>query len=146
MSTLPKVWKKAIEDLCYNLGEDDPKEVIMKALDGALDHMPNIYGGRVLVATAPTPNKRGLLWVPDKTKGEQRWQGKVGLVLAFGPSAFKYDPQFPSYPWEGPKPSVGDWVYYRTQDTSEFGVNGVSCRYVNDDMVYGSVDDIECIW
>jgi len=146
MSEPTKIWKKTVNQLCYNLGEDDPKKVVMDALENALDFLPNIYGSRVLVATAPSPNKRGLIWVPDKPKDEGRWQGKVGLVLAYGPSAFRYDPQFPSYEWEGPKPEVGQWVYYRTQDASEFGINGVSCRFINDDMIYGDISDCEVVF
>jgi ribosomal protein L21E len=141
-----KSWNKAVQQLSYNLGVDDPKKVILDALGDALNYLPNIYGSRVLVATAPSPNKRGSIWVPDKNKDEGRYQGKVGLVLGWGPNAFKFDPQFPSYPWEGPKPEIGDWVYYKTASAWEVGINGVSCRYVLDEFIVGDVVDIEVIF
>jgi hypothetical protein len=139
-------WRTKAEQLTYNLDSDDPFQVIMAALKDALPLIPDIYGARVLVATAPSPTKRGSLWVPDKTLDEGRYQGKVGYVLGWGPNAFKYDPQFPSYPWEGPKPAVGDAVFYRTSDAWECGINGVSCRFILDDCIVGRVTDIEVIW
>jgi hypothetical protein len=137
---------RPVQQLVYNLGVDDPKQVILDALGDALVFLPHIYGSKVLVATAPSPNRRGSIWVPDKSNDEGRFQGKVGLVLGWGPTAFVYDPEFPSYKWEGPKPQLRDWVFYRTSDAWECGINGVSCRYIQDDRVVGTVTDIEVIF
>lgn len=143
---IPKMWKKAVQQLNYSLGVDDPKKVVLDAIGDALTYLPNIYGNRVLVATAPSPNKIGSLWTPDKTKDEGRFQGKVGLVLGWGSNAFKFDPKYPSYPWEGPKPEVGSWVYYKTSSAWEVGINGVSCRYILDEFIVGDMTDLEVIF
>lgn len=140
------IWRTKAEQLVYAIGVDDPATVIRNAIGDALDHIPEIYGSLVLVATAPSPNKRGSFIMPDKTNDEGRFQGKVGLILAWGPTAFEYDPQYPSYKWSGPKPSVGDFVFYRTSDAWEVGINGVSCRFVPDDCIKGRVTDIEVIF
>ena len=103
-----------IDILTYIPGTDDPKEIVMARIGNALEKLPEIYGPRVLVATAPSPDRKGLILYTDKRKEESRWQGKVGLILKLGPNAFEYDPRYPSYKWEGPKPQVGDWIYYRT--------------------------------
>ena len=141
----PTVWRTKAEQLTYNLGED-PAAVIKAALGESLEHIPEIYGSLVLVATAPSPTKRGSLWVPDKTLDEGRFQGKVGYILGWGVNAFEFDPQYPNYPWKGPKPSIGDWVFYKVSDSWETGINGVSCRFIEDSCIKGRVTDIEVIW
>jgi hypothetical protein len=140
------IWKTQPQALKYKYGTDDPATVIKDALGEALNHLPDIYGSLVLVATAPTPASYGSILRPDNNLAEGRYQGKVGMILGWGPSAFKYDPQYPSYEWDGPKPSVGDFVCYRTSDAWEVGINGVSCRFILDACIKGRVTDIEVVW
>jgi co-chaperonin GroES (HSP10) len=138
-----------IEQLSYSPGVNDPKDVVMNRLNGELDKLPEIYGSRVLVATAPSPNtlgKSGLLIATDKRKDEGRWQGKCGLVLKLGTTAFETDPRYPSYEWKGPKPQVGDWIFYRTSDAWETGIGGISCRVIWDSDIMGRVTDIESVF
>ena len=131
----------------YDAGED-PKAKIFEALGESLAGIA-VYGNRVLIATAPhmTRSHGGILYT-DKAKDEQRYQGKVGLVLAIGDSAFKFDGQFE---WDGPVPSVGDWVFYRASDTFECGVrvkgnSGLSCRFIRDELILGRLEDPDLIW
>ena len=135
-----------ITQLSYIPNTEDPKEVILKKLGNALDKFPDIYGSRVLVATAPSPDRKGLILVTDKFMDEGRWQGKVGLILKLGVNAFEYDPKYPSYKWEGPKPQVGDWVYFNPSDAKERGVGGISCRMIWDSDIEGNVTNIEAIY
>jgi hypothetical protein len=131
-----------IEFLSYQEGED-PKKVIFKAIGVALDNI-EVFGSRVLVATAPHRNKsKGGILYTDKRLEEGRFQGKVGLILKMGSAAFKYDGQ---YDWEGPKPEVGDWVYYRPADAWETAINSVPCRFANDQLIVGRVTDPEVIF
>lgn len=136
-----------IEVLAYTPGVDDPKEKIMARVRDALSKLPDLYGNRVLVATAPSPEKVGSIYMTDKAKDEGRWSGKVGLILKLGTTAFRTDPRFPSYEWEGPRPQVGDWIYFRTSDGWEVGLGGISCRHIWDSDCVGRIeDDIECIY
>jgi hypothetical protein len=138
-----------IKQLEYKPGVEDPKEVVLARVGAELEKFPEIYGSRVLVATAPsasTLGRSGLLVATDKQKDEGRWQGKVGLILKLGTTAFENDPRFPSYEWKGPKPSVGDWVFYRTSDAWETGIGGISCRHIWDADIVGRITDIEAIY
>lgn len=136
-----------IDVLSYTIGVDDPKEIVMTRVRDALGKLPEIYGSRVLVATAPSPEKsKGGLFLTDKAKDESRWQGKVGLILKLGTTAFRTDPRYPSYAWDGPKPDVGDWVFFRTSDGWETGIGGISCRFVHDSDVVGKIEAIEEIF
>ena len=139
----------SIKQLEYKPGLEDPKQVVLSHLGDILDKLPDLYGPRVLVATAPattTLGRSGLLVATDKHKDEARWQGKAGLILKVNPEAFKYDPRYPNYEWVGPKPQVGDWVYYRVSDSWEIGIGGISCRVLWDSNIVGSVSDPEAIY
>ena len=131
----------------YDAGED-PKAKIFEALKDSIAGI-NVYENRLLVATAPhmTRSHGGILYT-DKAKDEQRYQGKVGLVLAMGATAFKFSGKFS---WDGPAPDVGDWVFYRAADTFECGVkvqgnSGLSCRFIFDNFVMGGLKTPDLIW
>lgn len=126
----------------YRKGED-PRAVINRRLADDAARV-EVFGNRVLIATSPvlTASAGGIIFT-DKTKNEERFQGKVGLILKVGPVAFKYDG---SYPWEGPVPVVGDWVFYRASDTWECAIGGVSCRFIDDSMIVGRIPEPELIW
>ena len=144
-----------IEQLTYILGEEDPKDVVMRRLGNALDCFPHLYGPRVLVATAPTPVKKSSILLTqtqrDKDVAEGRWQGKCGIILKLGVSAFETDPRYPSYEWKGPKPIVGDFVYYRTSDAWETGIQvsdgiSISARIIYDSDIMGQVTSLEAVY
>ncbi len=119
------------------------KEMILSEVAGNLPKI-RLSRNRILVATYVEPKKTsgGILLAP-KTLDESRFQGKVGLVLALGPMAFKYeDPA--EYQTEAPK--VGDWIFYRASDTFETGFSGVFSRIVYDDNVIGIVEDPTIIY
>lgn len=147
--------KVKVEQVVYVLGEEDPKDVIMKRLGNVLDCFPVLHGSRVMVATAPTSVKKSSILqtqtARDKDIEEGRWQGKCGLVIKLGECAFETDPRYPAYAWRGPKPAVGDWVYFRTSDARETGIGvseavAISVRIIWDSDIDGTVTDIEKIW
>jgi co-chaperonin GroES (HSP10) len=116
---------------------DDPRKIVFDAIGDGLDNFPTLYRNEVLVVTAPTMTKsRGGIIFADKTKGEERFQGKIGLVIKLGEIAFN-DPDL--WPDEHTRPDVGDWVLYRNADTTECAINGVSCRFISDGYVKGRV-------
>jgi hypothetical protein len=127
---------------------------------------------RCLVATYIRPNiTRGGIIITDKQSEEDRWQGKVGLLLKVGPTAFDYeelhqradalldDPEGVDDVDEARQqaaaelnlPRVGDWVAYRTSETHEVGIEvaqGVcaSCRQIYDESIVMVVSDPSKIW
>jgi len=134
-----------VRQLTYSPGED-PKEVALAALGSKLDTMPDLYSSRVLVITAPSMDRIGSILTTAKEQQEGRYQSKAGLLIKVGPDAFKYDPRYPQYPWEGPAPEVGDWVLYRTSDAHEIGFAGLSCRLIWDSEIVGRITDIEAVY
>ena len=104
-----------------------------------------------MLATSIEQEKtKGGILLPEKRLTESRYQCKSGLVLKIGPTAFKYDG---SYPWEGPKPELHDWVFFRASDSWEFGLapNGgvtdlLSVRLVRSEDIKGILDAPELIY
>jgi co-chaperonin GroES (HSP10) len=132
----------------YVPGEEDPKQVLLDALDGQHKGavIPKLIGKGarfVLVATAPEPEKRSGFIMTSKTIDEGRFQGKIGLVLRIGNGAFKYDG---SYEYEGDVPQIGDWVLFKPSQGWEVAINGVPCRWVDSDNLVAVVNDIGAIY
>src|SRR5882672_7099280 len=113
---------------------EDPKEALLSALRdiSGLD----IFHNQVMVATYIGPEKTtGGIILPDKSLAENRFQGKVGLVVKIGPLAFKDDPVNGAF-FGGDHVAEGDWVFFRPADGMElFSVDktgGVPCRVFRD--------------
>lgn len=104
----------------------------------------DVLGDLVVVATYIQPEKSaGGIILTSKTIDESRYQGKVGLVLKKGPTAFKY---VGSYPYEGVVPEVGDWVLYRTSDGWETFIRGVPCRVIESEFIKARISDPSIIY
>lgn len=107
----------------------DPKLEIMEAVAPYLaDIEPLADIAMVAVYTRPDRTKGGIL-LADRTRDEDLYQGKVGLVLKLGNLAFVEDE---NHTWGGRTPQVGDWVCYRVGDTFPFIVGERTCRFVRD--------------
>ena len=122
---------------------------------------------RVIVATYIRPEKTsGGIIRPDQTREEDKWQGKAGLVLKMGPSAFDFeevreraayclkagmDDGYEVALREMNIPRVGDWVFFRGSDTWDSALQiapgvGAHCRFIFDDAIIGRIEDPSTIW
>jgi co-chaperonin GroES (HSP10) len=125
----------------YNEGED-PRQVVLDTILPLVEGL-NLYRNEVLVVTAP--NKKvsaGGIIMPEAYKKEQRFQGKIGLVVGLGEIAFQDDDLWPDV---DKRPAVGTWVFYRTADTSECAIGGYSCRFIDDNKVRGRCPAVDSI-
>jgi co-chaperonin GroES (HSP10) len=98
--------------------------------------------------------KSGIIKGGDRTRAEDRFQGKIGLVLKLGPSVNAADrkPLFGGH-HDFAKLTVGDWVMYRTSDANEFffvdakhELEGSSARVIEDVLIMARVADPESIY
>lgn len=115
--------------------DEDPKLEILNRV-GDLNSV-EVFGSDVLVALyiRPQKTKSGII-LSDNTRDEDRWQGKCGLILKLGPTAYCDE--------EGARfrdINVGDWVVFRPSDGWPVTLNAansiaskdaVPCRVVND--------------
>lgn len=123
---------------------DDFKRDVLVKLGDISDKKLRLFNDEVLLATYITPEKTsGGIIMPQRRIDESRYQGKVGLVLKLGPTAFKYDGAFP---YEGYVPQVGEYVMCFASDPREVGIRGVSCKIVKSQLCRMWVDDPADIW
>ena len=85
------------------------------------------------------------LELPDGTRDEDRYQGKVGLVLKMGPRAFVDDAerQFHNF-----SVRVGDWIVFRASDGWQITLaeNQVLCRMFTEWDIRGVVASPDFVW
>jgi co-chaperonin GroES (HSP10) len=120
----------------------DPKKEILDAV-GDIKEV-EIFNNQILVGIyiRPQMTASGIL-LTDKTVDEDKYQGKVGLVLKMGPEAFVDE----SGKWfKNMKIKVGDWVVFRPSDGWSVSINGKSCRILDDVAVRGRVQSPDIVW
>ena len=114
----------------------DPKQAILREI-GSLAGVKLLFD-EVLLGTYFRPRKTaGGIIRPDDNVGEDMWQGKVGLILKFGLTAYKDTPDFQF----AEIPSIGDWAVYYIGDARQIQVNGFPCRIVRDSNIRMIVSD-----
>ena len=95
----------------------------------------------------------GIFFRNEKTKGgiirpnlnveEDAYQGKVGLVLKWGPNAFRSPEDGSLYEWRA---EIGEWAFFKVGDAWQTSVNGVPCRICKDVAIRGKVKDPNIIF
>ena len=116
--------------------EDARKEILRWAGNTKQIHLT---GDRVLVGTYARPSKtEGGIYLSDAVAIEDRWQGMVGLLLACGPAAFKYDG---SFAYEGDPPKAGSWLVYKPADGVEIAWRKASCRIIRSENILATITD-----
>ncbi len=144
---------RKLSDIAEAIGKGkDAKTVLVDAI-GA-DNIENFepFHNLILIATyvRSDTTKGGIIIGGDRTRAEDRFQGKIGMVLKVGPTAFK-DDRMVSFGGVTVKP--GDWIMYRASDADEFffvdeksALDGSSCRLIQDTLVKARVADPESIF
>lgn len=128
---------------------DDPKKALLDSL-GDISGL-EIAHNQVMVATYIEPEiTPGGIIKPDVALMENRFQGKVGLVVKVGPTAF-VDNAILGVEFGSFAVKEGDWVFYRASDGFEMysvkkGHEGTSCRLLSDTQIKGRVSDPALVW
>jgi co-chaperonin GroES (HSP10) len=120
----------------------DPAETIRNEL-GNIDNL-QVFHNQVLIAVYIRPTKtKGGIMLADSTRDEDKYQGKVGMIIKMGPEAFVD----PTNKWfTNVNVKVGDWVYFRVSDGWSLNVHGVQCRMIDDTDIRGRVEYPDEIW
>jgi co-chaperonin GroES (HSP10) len=140
---------RKLQEIAEQSGSD-PRGALLNAIGDSLDGI-NVFHNNVLIATyvRPEKTKSGIILGGDKTRAEDRFQSKCGLVIQVGPIAFKDDAV---NKFGGKTVDAGDWVLFRTSDAFEFfavddnGRDGVSVRLIADTNIMGTTDDPEKVF
>lgn len=110
---------------------------------GSLDGF-KIYHNQILLGIFMKGERSaGGIIIPDMVRNEDKWQGKVGLVLMKGPLAFV---DSASDHFGGQNVEIGDWIVYRVSDGFPIDINGVHCRIMEDTHIKAAVPSPEMIF
>lgn len=120
----------------------DPAETIRKEMGDISDI--EIFHNQVLVAIYIRPEKtKSGLYLSAQTRDEDKYQGKVGLIIKKGADAFVDE----SGKWfKGVNLDVGDWIYFRPSDGWAITVHGQLCRILDDTDVRGRIPAPDAVW
>lgn len=122
--------------------DNDPKAALRDAV-GDISGL-EIFNNQVLVAVYVRPNKtKGGIYLSDRTTDEDKHQGKVGLVLKLGETAFK-DPENKWF--QGFSIALDDWIVFRPSDGWAITIGNMMCRVLDDTAVRGRVDQPDRVW
>ncbi len=121
----------------------DPKDFIWDQVRTKLEGIEVLHN-EVLIASyvRPARSKSGI-FIPDTTRAEDEWQGKVGLVLMVGPAAFFDDV---NTRFHGVTVKPGDWVAYRAVDGWSLKLGGVGCKMVQDFHIKMKLIHPDVLW
>lgn len=98
-----------------------------------------VIGDTVLVGIFIRPEKTsGGIWRPTSNVQEDVWQGKVGLVLKWGPDAFRNPETGGLYPQSA---GIGEWCVFKVGDGWSVNINDYPCRLVRDVAIRMKVKD-----
>ncbi len=108
--------------------DKDPREEIQENI-GDISGF-ELFGNQILLGVYKRPERTTSgLYLADKTRGEDEYQGKAMLVLKKGPAAFKSDS---NYDFHGMNVEEGDWVACWVTDGRKIVINGQLCRVIED--------------
>jgi len=124
--------------------DEPPADVIWREV-GPLDKI-EVVGQYVLVCLYIRPATRTLggVEIPETATDEDRYQGRVGMVLKLGQGAF-VDSAQPPVAFNGFACRPGDWVVYRPSDGMRFQIGKRDCRLIADvhvKMRLGTPDEV----
>lgn len=122
--------------------DGDPKQKLLEEI-GDLSQV-ELFNNQILVAVyvRPTKTKSGL-YLTDKYAEEDKFQGKVGLLVGMGPAAFQDD----SGQWfNNASFNLHDWLVYRPSDGWSITINGVLCRMLSDTQVKMRIPTPDTAW
>ena len=122
--------------------DGDPKEKLLKEL-GDLSQI-ELFNNQILCAVYIRPNKtKSGLYLSDNVVAEDRYQGKVGLLVGMGPLAFQDD----NGQWfNNASFNMHDWLVFRPSEGWSITVNGVLCRVLSDTQVKMRIPSPDAAW
>lgn len=112
------------------LHEIDPRTDLQNKI-GDVSHIKMMHNN-ILVATYIRPKQTaGKIILLDSTRKEDEYQGKVGMVIAKGPLAFKDDER---NQFHGQDVHIGEWVGFGHMDGRQLVIKGA---VKNEDETHG---------
>lgn len=123
---------------------EDPRDVIWNAVGADLEQVEPM-NQQVLVGLyiRPATRTQSGLEIAEEAIDEDRYQGKVGMVLKKGPRAFVDDGPLK---FHGQDVQPGDWVVYRASDGLKGMIGDREVRFIPDVYIKAKIDHPDAVF
>ena len=129
--------------------EVDPKEKILSEI-GEISDKIYLTNNNIAVAVYQRPTTTMLggktFYVSDKVMDEDRFQSKVGLIVAMGPTAFSDSSGEWAFAGEEHPFKLHDWCVLPASAAQSLIINGVLCRLCPDTSIKAWVGDPDVVF
>jgi co-chaperonin GroES (HSP10) len=120
----------------------DPKELAWAFPEVEPGMQP--YGGRIIVQLRRIKKRKGMIYLVEETKENEKWNNMIGKVIAIGPLAFKNRDTMASWP-EGSWANVGDFVRVPRWGGDRWEIKDPSDEQNEDPVLFMTINDHELI-
>ena len=123
---------------------EDPRDVMWQSVGEDIAKVEP-FAQQVLIANYVRPATRTAsgLEIAEEAVQEDRYQGKVGMVLKKGPRAFVDDGPVQFY---GQDVRPGDWVVYRASDGLKGMIGDREVRFIADVYIRAKIDHPDAVF
>jgi co-chaperonin GroES (HSP10) len=128
--------------------DEDPKAKLLRAVGDKADNIRPLWT-QVLIGVysrggydGKEVTTKGGIILTQKATEEDLWQGKIGMLLAVGPGAFR-DSNNEPFP---DAPKIGDWVHFRVGDSLGSLSGKLMLRFMEDTSIRAVIDDPDSLY
>ena len=150
LNNAPEIWRegKKMEEVqkivTISVTNDVPDA---KELDWAFPEVePGMqpYGGRIIIQLRRVKKRKGMIYLVEETKENEKWNNMIGKVIAIGPLAFKNRDTMTSWP-EGSWANVGDFVRVPRWGGDRWEIKDPTDEQNEDPVLFMTINDHELI-
>ena len=102
------------------------------------------YGGRIIVQLRRVKKRKGMIYLVEETKQNEKWNNMIGKVIAIGPLAFKNRDTMTAWP-EGSWANVGDFVRVPRWGGDRWEIKDPNDEQGEDPVLFMTINDHELI-
>jgi len=102
------------------------------------------YGGRIIIQLRRVKKRKGMIYLVEETKENEKWNNMIGKVIAIGPLAFKNRDTMTSWP-EGSWANVGDFVRVPRWGGDRWEIKDPTDEQGEDPVLFMTINDHELI-
>jgi len=109
-----------------------------------VEHGMQPYGGRIIIQLRRVKKRKGMIYLVEETKQNEKWNNMIGKVIAIGPLAFKNRDTMTAWP-EGSWANVGDFVRVPRWGGDRWEIKDPNDEQGEDPVLFMTINDHELI-
>ena len=102
------------------------------------------YGGRIIIQLRRVKKRKGMIYLVEETKENEKWNNMIGKVISVGPLAFKNRDSMTAW-LEGSWANVGDFVRVPRWGGDRWEIKDPTDEQNEDPVLFMTINDHELI-